>query len=189
MTTATIHRDHAIFRVILQATSHPGKGFALPVSDTCIDRQATLINMLGCLMDNEVTFTIIGDAGDSIADALAFRTGSSLAGISEADFVIASRGATDGLLALIKRGTLEYPDKGATLVYLVDKIADKGGSTALTGPGIDGVIQPLFCGLADTELSDLRKVNSEYPLGVDVLFLDAHGRVASIPRSTRIGVH
>ena len=189
MTIAAIHRDHAIFRVILQATSHPGKGFELPVSGTCNDRQATLISMLGCLMDNEVTFSIIGDEGDSIADAITFRTGSFLVGISEADFVIASRGATDGLLELIKRGTLDYPDKGATLVYLIDRIADNGGSTALRGPGIDGVIQPLFSGLADTELTGLRKVNSEYPLGVDALFLDAHGRVTSIPRSRRIGVN
>jgi len=188
MTTAAIHRDHAIFRVILEATSHPGNGFALPDSGTCIDRQATLINMLGSLMDNEVTFSIIGDVGDSIADAIAFRTGSFLVGISEADFVIASRGATDGLLALIKRGTLEYPDKGATVVYLIDEIADKGGNAALTGPGIDGIIQPLFSGLADSELSGLCKVNSEYPLGVDAMFLDAHGRIACIPRSTRIGI-
>jgi len=188
MTTAAIQRDHAIFRVILQAASHPGKGFALSASVTHIDRQSALINMLGGLLDNEVTFSIIGDVGNTMANALAFRTGSSLAGISEADFVIASRGRTDGMLALIKRGTLEYPDKGATVVYLIDEIADKGGNVALTGPGIDGIIKPLFSGLDDSELSGLCKVNSEYPLGVDAMFLDAHGRVACIPRSTRIGV-
>ncbi|MEI6215199.1 MAG: phosphonate C-P lyase system protein PhnH [Desulfuromonadales bacterium] len=189
MTTAAIHRDHAMFRIILQATSHPGKSFAVPVSIENISRHAVLVNMLGCLMDNEVTFAIIGDVDNTLAEAIAFRTCSSVVDISEADFVIVSRGTTDGLLELIKRGTLEYPDMGATLVYLIDDIADQGGTAALSGPGINGTVQPVFSGLAETELTGLCEINTEYPLGVDALFLDNHGRIASIPRSTRIGAH
>jgi alpha-D-ribose 1-methylphosphonate 5-triphosphate synthase subunit PhnH len=187
MTTATIHHNHATFRVILQATSHPGKGFALPASQENTSRQAAMIRMLSCLMDNEVTFTVIGDVGDNMADALAFHTGSARAGIVEADFILARQGTTDGLLTLIKRGTLEYPDKGATVLYLIDDIVDEGGTTALTGPGINGAVSPLFIGLDAGELACLRKANAEYPLGVDAVFLDKQGRIACIPRSTRIG--
>lgn len=189
MTTSAIHHDHATFRMILQAFSHPGTSFGLPLSDKDTVRQTVLITMLGCLMDNEVTFAIIGDDGDATATALAFHIGSARAGISEADFVIAIHGTTDGLLTLIRRGTLEYPDKGATLVYLIDEIADHGGSATLSGPGINGTVRPSFIGLAATELSGLHEVNAEYPLGVDALFLDAGGRIACIPRSTRIGAH
>ena len=189
MTTTAIHREHAIFRVVLQAVSHPGIGYALPVSCTDSDSQTLLLHMLGCLMDNEVAFSIIGDDSDSLADALSFRTGSARVGISDADFIIAPQGTSDGQLPLIKRGTLEYPDKGATVVYLIDTILDVGGRALLTGPGVKGTVRPMFIGLADGELSGLREVNAEYPLGVDVILLDAEGRIASIPRSTRIGAH
>ena len=187
MTTAAIHRDHATFRVILQATSCPGKGFALPVSPENTSQQAAMIRMLGCLMDNEVTFTIIGDVDNIMADALAYHTGSTRTDVSEADFVLARQGATDGLLTTIKRGTLEYPDKGATVLYLIDDITDEGGAAALTGPGINGTVRPSFTGLAAGELAGLREANAEYPLGVDAVFLDKSGRIACIPRSTRIG--
>jgi alpha-D-ribose 1-methylphosphonate 5-triphosphate synthase subunit PhnH len=87
----------------------------------------------------------------------------------------------------MKRGTLEYPDGGATLVYLIEEIAGEGGATELSGPGVNGTASPLFIGLAASELMGLREINAEYPLGVDAMFLDTNGRIACIPRSTRIG--
>jgi alpha-D-ribose 1-methylphosphonate 5-triphosphate synthase subunit PhnH len=137
-------------------------------------------------MDNEVTFTVIGDDSGALATALSQHTGSSRAGIGESDFVIVTRGAANGQLAEIKRGMLEYPDQGATLVYLVEEIAAEGGTAELSGPGINGSIRPRFTGLSPSELTALSEVNAEYPLGVDAMFLDAHNRIACIPRSTRI---
>ncbi len=189
MKSAAIHHDHATFRVILQAMSHPGRTFALPFCGSPARDHAALIMTLGCLLDNEVTFSIIEDDDNRVADVISFHTGSVRVGISKADFVIAARGRTDGLLASMRRGTLEYPDTGATVIYLIDDIAGEGGRFAMSGPGIKGTIHPLFTGLATTEMNELREVNTEYPLGVDALFLDAHGRIACIPRSIRIGAN
>jgi alpha-D-ribose 1-methylphosphonate 5-triphosphate synthase subunit PhnH len=188
MKTADTHRQHATYRIILQAMSHPGKSYRLPAPTAADIKHAPLLAMLGCLLDSEVTFSIIGDDCSPLANELTLYTGSSRTGISEADFIIARHGATDGLLPLIKRGSLEYPDKGATVVYRIDEIMDYGGTAALTGPGINGVIRPRFAGLAAEELPGFREINAEYPLGVDVMFLDSHGRIACIPRSTKIGV-
>jgi alpha-D-ribose 1-methylphosphonate 5-triphosphate synthase subunit PhnH len=187
MRSVAIHHDHATFRIILQAMSHPGTTCQLPIPESMSDEHAMLIRMLGCLMDNEVTFSIIGNVNSNLAAALSLHTGSAQADIEVSDFIIATRGTTIGQLSRIKRGTLEYPDKGATLVYLADEIAEEGGTAELSGPGINGIARPMFTGLAASELAGLREVNAEYPLGVDAIVLDTFGRIACIPRSTRIG--
>lgn len=187
MRSAAIHQDHATFRVVLQAMSHPGTPCQLPVQESMTGEYAPLIQLLSCLMDNEVSFSIVGNECGSLATDLTQHTGSPRSDIGESDFVIAARGTTAGLLSRIKRGTLEYPDGGATLVYLVDEIAGDGGAEELSGPGVNGTVRPLFTGLSTAELRGLREINAEYPLGVDAVFLDTNGRIACIPRSTRIG--
>ena len=187
MRSAAIHQDHATFRVVLQAMSHPGTTFRLPVQDSITEEHAPLIQLLSCLMDNEVSFTIVGDDGGPLATDLSLRTGSAQVDIDKSDFVIATGGTMSGQFARIKRGTLEYPDGGATLIYLVDNIAEDGGAAELSGPGVNGTVRPLFIGLSASELRGLREINAEYPLGVDAMFLDINGRIACIPRSTRIG--
>ena len=187
MRSDSVHHDHALFRQVLQAMSHPGTSWQLADPGSITGENISLVLMLGCLMDNEVTFTIIGDDTQGLSAALSLHTGSVRGEIGEADFVIALRGTSDGQLSLIKRGTPEYPDMGATLIYLIDTIAEEGGTTELTGPGIKGTVTPLFEGLAAAELSGLREANAEFPLGVDVIVLDNYGRITCIPRSTRIG--
>jgi len=187
MKTAAIHQDHATFRVVLQAMSRPGTPCRLPIQESVTGKHAQLIQLLSCLMDNEVSFTIVGDDGGPLATDLSHRTGSARVDIDKSDFVIATGGTTSGLSSRIKRGTLEYPDGGATLVYLVDEIAEEGGTAELSGPGVNGTVCPLFIGLSASELRGLREINAEYPLGVDAMFLDTNGRIACIPRSTRIG--
>lgn len=189
MKTAAIHRDHATFRVVLQAMSHPGAPFQLPVQEPMTGEYAPLIQLLSCLMDNEVSFSIVGDECGSLATDLARHTGSSRSDIDKSDFVIAIGGTTSGQMSRIKRGTLEYPDGGATLVYLVDGIMGEGGTAELSGPGVNGTVRPLFTGLSAAELGGLREINAEYPLGVDAVFLDTSGRIVCIPRSSRIGEH
>ena len=187
MKTAAIHQNHSTFRVVLQAMSHPGTSCQLPVQESVTGAYAPLIQMLSCLMDNEVSFTIVGENSGSLATELSLSTGSAQADISQSDFVIATKGTTLGQLPLIKRGTLEYPDEGATLVYLVDEVAEGAGTAELSGPGVNGTLRPLFTGLAPSELMGLREINAEYPLGVDAMFLDSNGRIVCVPRSTRIG--
>lgn len=187
MNSNRVDRDHVTFRTILKAMSRPGTVCRLPhVSDR--DVCSMLAEMLNCLMDNEVSFFVIDDDGDAVLNAVFRQTGSCPATIEEADFVIACRGSSKGLLSGLKRGTLEYPDTGATVVYLVDDInIEGGGRFTLSGPGINGTIRPSFTGLDDAELVQLREVNNEFPLGIDALFLDRAGKITGIPRSTRIG--
>lgn len=200
-------RDHFTFRVILQGMSHPGKIYplsGLPVSsaDTgtsscCYSGKASplphspgaesaVIEVLGCLIDNEVSFAVIG--GKDMETVIARHTDSRPVSFEDADYIIVRNGTTRGKLAGFKRGSLEYPDTGATILYLVESLSEATG-VVLSGPGVNGAVSLRITGLDPGELQLLRQVNSEFPLGVDAIFLDQSGNIACIPRSSQIGVN
>jgi alpha-D-ribose 1-methylphosphonate 5-triphosphate synthase subunit PhnH len=170
------------FRILLQALSRPGE--ILPF--TPADRDAALPVLLQTLLDHEVNFQVIGPDRDLLAPMIADLTGSRLTEAATADFLIVTQGSSQGAILAAKRGTLEYPDQGATVIYLV---AGLGGQQQdalrlkLRGPGVATARQVLISGLQAEEILALRKVNEEFPLGVDCFFLDQEGRVMGLPRS------
>lgn len=176
-------RDHFTFRVILQGMSHPGKVYPLP---NLSGAESAVIEILGCLMDNEVSFAVIGDK--DMETVIARHTDSRPVSFEDADYIIARDGTTCGKLAAFKRGSLEYPDTGATVIYLVEELSQATG-VVLSGPGVNGTASLRITGLDPSELQLLRQVNSEFPLGIDAIFLDQSGHIACIPRSSRIGVN
>ena len=185
----TIINDHAAFRVLLRAMSRPGSVCRLPRQREASGRHGVLAGMLRCLMDHEVTHYVADDESGNLSREILRITGSSRAAVDTADFLVFPTGTSRDALAKARRGTLEYPDNGASLVFLVEQLGETGGKAEMHGPGIDGTVRPLISGLAEAELGMLREANAEFPLGLDALFLDAKGRIMCIPRSTRIGVN
>ncbi len=183
MDSNRIIREHLTFRVLLQAMSHPGRVYPLP--DFPLDSQVA-VEFLGSIMDSEVGFAVIGDS--ELEKAIGHRTGSRRVSPGEADFLVVGNGSGSGELAGVKRGSLEYPDSGATILYLVEELRAGNGDIILSGPGIDGTASLQIKGLPAGEAHRLQMVNSEFPLGVDAVFLDGNGRIACIPRSSQIGV-
>jgi len=184
MHSSQIIKDHTLFRVLLQAMSRPGKVYELPQHD---GEQQSAVQLLGCLLDNEVSLAVMDDA--ALETVFLRYTNSIQAHPEEADYVVACRGTTCGWLTGFKRGTLEYPDAGATVVYLVEELQADGNEIMLSGPGINGTLSLAISGFEMRELDRLKEVNMEYPLGLDAIFIDRDGRVACIPRSTKIGVN
>ena len=187
MQTDTIIHDHAAFRVLLRAMSRPGSIGQLPRHREASGQRELLTGMLRSLIDNEVTFFVLDDPSERLSLKISRCTGSSRKESIAADFLIYPEGTSRGTVTGARRGTLEYPDSGATAVFLVEKLGETGGPVALQGPGINGTVHPLISGPAEAELALLRKANAEFPLGLDAIFLDRDGRVMCIPRSTRIG--
>jgi alpha-D-ribose 1-methylphosphonate 5-triphosphate synthase subunit PhnH len=179
----TIH-DHVTFRVILQGMSHPGKVYLLP---DVLEAESTAAQLLGCLMDNEASLAVIGDA--ELEALLVRHTGSRPASFEHADFIVVRNGTTFGNLIHFKRGSLEYPHTGATILYLVEELSDAGNDIVVTGPGVKGTASLRITGIHPGEWYLLKEANSEFPLGVDAVFLDRSGRIACIPRSSQIGVN
>ena len=165
MQTDNIIHDHTTFRVLLRAMSRPGSICQLPHHRETSGPRGLLAVMLGCLMDHEVTYFVMENKSDGLSHEIFRFIGSNRADIDTADFLIFPEGTSRGTLTGAKRGTLEYPDSGATVVYLVEKLGEMGGEVEMHGPGINGTVRPLISGLAKSEFGLLREANAEFPLG------------------------
>ena len=182
------------FRRLLQAMSRPGKVYVLPPMPAAgSEPWSAMLLLLDSLLDQEVSFTVIGGNGSGELQLLiAGRTRCRATDIRQADFLVVAYGDSAGEILRAKRGTLQYPDRSATVVFGVQSLLfteDRQSTIALTGPGIrEEVLLGPIKGLGPHEMEHLRELNSEFPLGVDVVFIDAVGRVLCIPRSTNIRI-
>lgn len=179
MPTTTIEQGHAAFRAVLQAMSRPGTIVALPEGEA-----EPAMQLLSCLLDNETALTVLGDP--DLEARLARHIGCRPGPLAETDCIVAAHGVTGSCLAGCRRGSLEYPHTGATVVYLVRRLGSPGMAIGLAGPGIKGRAVLAVDGLGSGEPAILAAINRDFPLGVDAILLDREGRLACIPRSTTI---
>lgn len=82
-------------------------------------------------------------------------------------------------------GTLESPERGATLVLQVERLGRGNQVLHLTGPGIKGARHLSLAGLHEAWLARREQWTATFPLGVDIIFCDTQA-VAALPRTTRI---
>jgi alpha-D-ribose 1-methylphosphonate 5-triphosphate synthase subunit PhnH len=184
-------RHQKNFRRLLTALSRPGRVVRLDALDGPSPLAAALA-VGECLLDCEVSLCVMGGGdGDGLQSALVTATQVQTAVLSEADFIFIRGGQSRGEVRRAKRGGLETPEEGASLVYCLDCA---GPSTPerlrirLSGPGIAGPagIAPEMDGISTEELRVLMEVNADYPLGVDAFLVRHDGQVMGLPRSTRI---
>ena len=180
----TIFDSQRVFRCLLQAASQPGKLFTLPPFEC-----GSLEIVARTLLDHEVSFHAIGDGALEASERLVRITGARMVPVSEADFALISGGDSDGAVLTLRRGELERPERGATAIYTVEDLSNTGSlAMKLTGPGLPGVRTLGIEGLLVEEAEGIRESRRDYPLGVDVYLVDGAGRVAGLPRSTRLEV-
>jgi alpha-D-ribose 1-methylphosphonate 5-triphosphate synthase subunit PhnH len=180
-------QDQQVFRVLLQAMSHPGRLYRLPEAVAIPDPLPCLLH---CLADHEVSFCVAGDPVDRTVEALYSLTKCRKAPLEEADYVvvISPVSAPEAILQA-KRGTPEYPDRGATVICLIEDQANENApAPKLGGPGIhpESDCRPGFRGLDERVWRAMAEANAEYPLGVDGIFADRDANIMCVPRSTRI---
>lgn len=178
----SVFDSQRVFRCLLQAAASPGRLFALPPAGV-----EALESLALTLLDHEVTFRMAGEGMDGAEERLSRMTGARTVTVSEADFVLISGGDSDGVISRLKRGTLERPEIGATAIYVVKELSNRGPLTLrLEGPGISGERALGVEGLPAAEITAIQESRSDYPLGVDVYLVDAAERLAALPRSARM---
>ena len=92
------------------------------------------------------------------------------------------------VIEMTSEGYLEEPERSATVVVRVDAIGSGSLRAVLSGPGIETVQSLAIEGLDASALHALIERNALYPTGIDIVLVDPQGRVACLPRSTRIEV-
>lgn len=185
----TVHTEavptQGVYRQLLQAMSHPGRLHTLPAHPWPDSRLA----VCATLFDHEVSYCVTGPAAPAAWDKAIFAaTKARRVPVAEADFIVLAGHESAGALTAAKRGTPAFPDQGATLLYCMAAPLEPGveATPLLSGPGMARRSYPEVNPLTGAEWSCLRQVNSDYPLGVDVICLLGPDRVLCLPRSTHI---
>ncbi|MFZ5754804.1 MAG: phosphonate C-P lyase system protein PhnH, partial [Bacillota bacterium] len=184
-----VHDIQKAFRKVLDSTARPGKINSLREESQKLDlpleaNKAALLLML-MLLDNEVTFYVAGREGPQIARYMRQLTYAPTAPLEEAAFVFVLEDAVadNQLLTIMekcKRGDLLNPHLSATLVVEVVSLAGEG-EWGLQGPGIKGE-NYLSIAAEDGWVEKRAEINKEYPLGIEMYFLDRAYNLAAIPR-------
>ena len=173
-----------VFRTVLTALSEPGR--VLPLAPCCVppaglDPAAVAAVLALCDGDTPLW---LDETARAAARFLRFHTGAPIVTApGEALFLLAQARRYPSL-AILRPGTAEYPDRSATLILVVDALAE-GEGWRLAGPGIPGTRRLAVAGLDEGFVAEWRDNHDRFPLGVDVLFA-ARDRVAGLPRSTRL---
>jgi alpha-D-ribose 1-methylphosphonate 5-triphosphate synthase subunit PhnH len=184
------------YRILLDAMARPGTINVLPrmslTTPPALTGAAALVGF--SLLNADVSFYADGEAADVVTRYLVVNTAARPESSEKADFVFAAGTASAALLADMKKGTLPYPDEGATLVASVEALASEeqalGGkpylALTLEGPGIRGKKTLFVTGLVSELVAGLQQCNQEFPLGIDLILTDPGHRIACIPRSSRV---
>ena len=190
----TARMSQEIFRVLMDSFAHPGKIYDLGViRDRNINSDSPagiFYAMCYTVMDNETKFTVIGSGiNDGMIDTIYKLTKSDYVSVNDTDFAVITGGSSRGAIENINRGTSAFPDMGATVFYFVkDLNCETGILLYLNGPGIKDRISFHVDGADLSDLVSIRKINTEFPLGIDVVFYDGNDRIVSVPRSSKITI-
>lgn len=178
------------FRSLLDSMARPGKinkidDYNLNFKDTFSNY---IIGMAATLLDQEVSF-YINNCDFETEQKIKMLTGSNKEIIEKSDYVFILKNEKLDFSKL-KKGSLEYPDESATIIYQVDSISKKfqEGAYGLTlqGSGIKDTSKIYIRGITPNILEHWNENSKIYPLGIDFIFVDEKGSIVCIPRSTKV---
>ena len=175
----------AVFRAALTALSEPGRVIDLPVAlDTGLPVGSAALALLVALADGDTPLWLDLRASDA-AGFFGFHTGAPLVPTPQAArFALIADATGCPPFHRFALGEEEYPDRSATLVIEVTRLAE-GGPLILSGPGIADRRQLSLGGLAPSFLADWAANHALFPRGVDIFFT-CGTRLCGLPRSIRL---
>jgi len=101
----------------------------------------------------------------------------------KADYLIFQKEPDESTLKKAKKGDLEFPENGATIFLKIDEIG-RGTKILMKGPGIKDYVNVNLTVSKDF-FETIREIN-DFPVGVDLFFIDRLGNMIAIPRSVEV---
>jgi alpha-D-ribose 1-methylphosphonate 5-triphosphate synthase subunit PhnH len=187
--TDSARDQQSVFRQVMWALACPGEvreiAAAVPPPPTPLTAGAAAIAVTLADFETPVWLDAGLAASPDVADYLRFHTGAPIVtDPRRASFALVASGLTLPPFEDFAQGTLEYPDRSATLIVQVETL-EPGGGLRLKGPGIAGrrllSIKPLPEGFANRAAAN----RALFPRGIDLVFV-AGNRVAALPRTTKV---
>ena len=164
------------FRALMNALSMPGK-----IKKIKPLYESSLLATANVLLYSETSFFYEGKEDISIIEAI---TNTNKESIQKADYIFSDE-IDENMVREVKKGDFINPDFSATIIFTCKEF-DKT-KVVLSGPGINGnkeVILPCNKSFIDSFLSK----NSEYPLGIELFFINSASEVLALSRTTKIEV-
>lgn len=184
--------SQAVFRTALNALSHPGRWWAMPL-DTHLPPQgqgAAAALLLGLVDTDTAVWLSPRLAGSEAATWLRFHTGCT--GVTDprlAQFLWVALGDAMPDLRSLRQGSDTYPDQSATCVLEVERLQSVDPSNSacwtLQGPGMAEPHTLQVQGLTADFVTQWAHNHASFPCGVDV-FLTTDSHIAGLPRTTRL---
>lgn len=176
------------YRQLIEAMARPGTIAAIGT----VQSIPPVITLAAGLADVDVTVAVLDEDWER---PFLVSTGARPAPAGCAEHVIATAALTVAELAVLERGDALHPERGARVFAAVRNLGERGDVAApadtavrltLSGPGIVGETELAVDGLASDLFEALSVANLDFPAGIDLILVAADGRIAAIPRSTRI---
>ena len=175
----------AVFRAILDATTHPGRIIKmpeqhLPLNQADLSKAATAVALTLLDLDTPVWLDAALTGG---RDFLRFHCGSPVVDSpNQSRFAFAAAPIHLPALAAFDLGTVQFPERSTTVVLEVPQLDNADGAT-LHGPGIESTEHIRIVGLPTDFWSSRASLVPLFPLGIDLIFT-CGAKLAAIPRTT-----
>ncbi|ABR47364.1 phosphonate metabolism protein [Alkaliphilus metalliredigens QYMF] len=187
-----IHDVQMIYRKVLDAMSRPGKINNIKKETEALDQYQDLylgtFGILHLLLDTEVTYNVISNNEKVVSQLINLHTYSKRADIKKADYIFilknANKEEVEVSLNDSKIGDLRDPQKSATVILEVEEISNEKG-LILRGPGIKKESY-LKINTPFSWIENRNQKNIEFPLGIDMIFIDKDANITCLPRTTEI---
>lgn len=164
------------FRSLMNALSMPGsieKITPLYQSGFLALASVLLYNETSCYFESTQDLSLVTDINNP-----------KLESPKAADYIFSDVINKD-LLRICKKGTFMSPEFSATLIFSCEDF--NGTKVQLSGPGINKEKElTLPCGIEFISL--LQEKNANYPLGVEIFFLNKKNELLALGRTTKIEV-
>lgn len=174
--TYTPHVQQLNFKALMNAFAYPGSIQNLHGQSPALEQ------VLATLIDGEVT---LADPDDMLNGDVRMRLEARMATPESANFIVCLGNRQPAFQPLL--GTLEEPEKGATLVVQVQGFDATAAALklTLTGPGIQKENTLNVAALNEAWLQSRAFWNAAFPTGVDFILVSENHLVAW-PRTTQI---
>lgn len=187
-----VHDLQRAYRKILDSMSRPGvinnfrdQADKVDIEIGCFDATLVLVLML---FNTEVKFSVCSKHKEEMSKLINQLTYAKVTEVENADYILVLKDAQPEELERALRsahpGDLRDPHKAATIIIETDALSNDRDLT-LTGPGIE---KESYVKVTTTDCwVDLRAdKNSEYPMGIDLIFTDPNDNIVCLPRTTQI---
>jgi alpha-D-ribose 1-methylphosphonate 5-triphosphate synthase subunit PhnH len=184
-----VRASQAVFRSVMDAIARPGTIVAIGGLERTPPPLGLAAAAVALTLTDYETPVWLDDPvlaqSPEIAAWLRFHTGAPITDDPrQAAFCFIADPPRMPQLEAFSQGSMEYPDRAATLVLQIERLSNDGGF-CLSGPGIRGSRALAASPLPADFAARMRANRALFPCGVDIILASA-ARLAALPRSVHV---